>query len=63
MVIERASPIQLRKSLEIANAFVKAGVRFVPMPCTDDAEYSQRMRESIAKLDQIAAAATTNNEN
>lgn len=57
-MIERASPTQLRKALEIANLFVKTGIRFVPMPCADDAEYEQRMRESIAKLDQIEVTAS-----
>lgn len=55
--IERATPVQLRKSLEIANLFAKTGLRFVPMPCADDAEYVQLMQESIAKLDRLEAVA------
>lgn len=62
-MIARATPVQLRKALEIANLFAKTGIRFVPIPVADDSEYNQRMREAIAKLDQIEAAATNNNEN
>lgn len=61
-MIERATPVQLRKALEIANLFAKTGIRFVPMPCTDDAEYARLMQQSIAKLVEIEAVASNNNE-
>lgn len=30
--MNRASPVELRKALEAANIFVKAGILFVPIP-------------------------------
>jgi hypothetical protein len=58
-MLERASPTQQRKALELANLFVKAGVGFVPMPVSGPAEYEKLLRESIAKLDELEAAADT----
>lgn len=56
-MIERAKPTQARKSLELANVFVKSGVRFVPMPCADDAEYDRLVDQCIANLNDIERAA------
>ena len=56
-MIERASPVQLRKALEMANLFVKAGMRFVPMPVTSDDEYDEMMRAAIAKIGEMEQAA------
>lgn len=32
MIINRASPVELRKALEAAQAMVKAGILFIPIP-------------------------------
>lgn len=56
-MITRASPVELRKALQLANIFVRAGIRFVPMPVLDDAEHDRLAAECMAKLDQIEAAA------
>lgn len=49
-MIERASPPQLRKALEVANVFTKMGVGFVPMPVANEAEFNALMQQAIAKL-------------
>lgn len=36
IVLERPRPVEQRKSLELANNFVKCGIRFVPMPVLND---------------------------
>jgi hypothetical protein len=38
-MIERASPAQLRKALEIADTYKKTGLGFVPMPVANSAEF------------------------
>ena len=52
--MNRASPSQQRKALEIANVFVKMGVGFVPMPVVDATEFDRRAQEAIEKLSSIA---------
>jgi len=49
-VIERASPAQLRKALELANVFVKLGVNFVPVPVSSDEEQAALVERALAKL-------------
>ena len=56
-MIERASPTQQRRSLEVANLFVKNGVGFVPMPVANSAEYDRLVQESMDKLAQMETAA------
>jgi len=31
-MIERASPVEMRKTLEIVDEFKKAGIKFIPIP-------------------------------
>lgn len=49
-MVDRASPDQLRKALEVANLLVKMGVGFVPMPVANRAEFDALSRQSIEKL-------------
>lgn len=49
-MLERASPIQLRKALELANVFVKLGVNFVPVPVSSDEEQRALVEQALAKL-------------
>lgn len=51
--MNRATPVQMRKSLEIVNAFKRAGIRFVPMPVCNEDEFNARMAEMTGKLDEI----------
>lgn len=55
--MNRASPVDLRKSIEAANALLKAGVRFVPMPVLDDADGAELIRQLGERLDKMAEQA------
>ena len=52
-MIERASPVQLRKALELAHQFSKMGVNFVPMPVANDAEQRVLVAQALDKLAQM----------
>jgi hypothetical protein len=39
--MNRASPVAMRKALEISNAFAKAGILFVPIPVLDEVSRSK----------------------
>jgi len=40
-VIERASPVELRKALELAQQLAQAGILFVPVPVLDSQDQAQ----------------------
>jgi len=64
-MIERASPVQLRKALEMANHFVKAGINFVPVPVANEEEQRALLARAITKLnamEQDAACAERSGE-
>lgn len=52
-MLERASPVQLRKALEMANLFVKMGINFVPMPVGCDAEHAALLEKAMRKLEVL----------
>lgn len=52
-MLERASPAQLRKALELANVFVKMGVNFVPVPVSNEAELVELVQKSFEKLKEM----------
>ena len=43
-----ATAVESRKSLEAANMFVRAGIRFIPVPVIDDADHA-RLFEDVEK--------------
>lgn len=55
--MNRASPADMRKSLEMANALTQAGILFIPMPVADGLEAEARIAEAQARLDEMALAA------
>lgn len=55
--MNRASPVQLRKALEIANQLVSSGVNFVCMPVVDEADYANLLDQSMSRLERIAVVA------
>lgn len=55
--MNRASPSDLRKAMESANVFLKAGVMFVAMPVLNEADLQQLREESLRRLDALADAA------
>jgi len=54
--MNRASPSQQRKALEIANLFVKMGIGFVPVPVASAEEFEKVATQSIEKMGEIADA-------
>ena len=53
--MNRASPVEMRKALEIVEAFKRAGVLFVAMPVRNDAEHAESIAEMQRRLDEIAS--------
>lgn len=51
--MNRASPAELRKALEVANVFVRGGLRFVCVPVMDDADYATLQANASYRLEQI----------
>jgi hypothetical protein len=52
--MNRASPVQLRKSLELAHAFAKDGVNFVCIPVVDEADHANLAGQAQERLERIA---------
>lgn len=55
--MNRAYPVDLRKSLEIANRLALIGVRFVPIPVATEEEFQALSAELSRKLEQMAVEA------
>lgn len=51
--MNRASPVDLRKAIEVANAYTKAGILFVPMPVLNEADLHVLARQASERLEQI----------
>ena len=62
-MLERASPIQLRKALELANLFVKMGVNFVPVPVASNEEQAELVAQAMAKLEVMEQQAEGSESN
>ncbi|NPD59322.1 DUF1382 family protein [Klebsiella aerogenes] len=58
--MNRASPVDLRKSIEIANHLAHIGIRFVPIPVATDEEFKALSAELSRKLEQMAVEAGKN---
>ena len=55
--MNRASPAELRKALEVANVFTRAGLRFVCVPVLDDSDYATLQANATYRLQQMAQQA------
>ena len=55
--MNRASPVDLRKSLEIANHLAHIGIRFVPIQVATEEEFQTMDTELSRRLEQIAVEA------
>lgn len=53
--MNRASPVDLRKAIEVANAYTKAGILFVPMPVLNEADHHDMVQQASQRLEQIIA--------
>ena len=51
--MKKASPVELRQSLEMANALASSGIRFVPVPVVNDAEFNRLVNESRKIIDAM----------
>lgn len=58
--MNRASPVDLRKSLEIANHLARIGIRFVPIPVATEEEFQTLSAELSRRLEQMAIEAEKN---
>lgn len=59
--MNKASPVEIRKCLEMANILAHAGIRFVPVPVTSDDEFNSLVSHSYGILDKIADNCDTTN--
>ena len=58
--MNRASPVDLRKSLEIANNLARIGIRFVPIPVATEEEFQTLAAELSRRLEQMAVEGEKN---
>ncbi|MBW7699414.1 DUF1382 family protein [Enterobacter kobei] len=58
--MNRASPLDLRKSIEIANNLAHIGIRFVPIPVATEDEFQLLAAELSRKLEEMATEAEKN---
>lgn len=59
--MNRASPVDLRNALEIAENLVKAGIDFVPVPVLSDEDKAILARDVQMRLAQIKNESEVNN--
>ncbi|ENH9344876.1 DUF1382 family protein [Enterobacter cloacae complex sp. 2024EL-00227] len=58
--MNKASPVDLRKSLEIANNLAHIGIRFVPIPVATEEEFQVMAAELSIRLEKMAVEAEKN---
>ena len=58
--MNRASPVDLRKSLEIANNLEHIGISFEPIPVETEEEFQKLAAEISRRLEQMAVEAEKN---
>lgn len=52
--MKKASPVEMRKALEAADAYKQAGILFVAIPVLDDVDHVLLLEQAAAKLEKIA---------
>lgn len=55
--MKRANPADLRRAVDVANTYVKAGILFVPMPALDQADHDALVAQSADRLERLAQTA------
>ncbi|WP_024185943.1 DUF1382 family protein [Escherichia coli] len=58
--MHKASPVELRTSIEMAYSLAQIGVRFVPIPVETDEEFHTLAASLSQKLEMMAAKAEAN---
>ena len=56
--MNRANPLELRKALELAHAFVTAGIDFVPVPVLTQDDKNELAMDVQTRLKQIEKEAS-----
>lgn len=51
--MNRASPVDLRKAIEAAHTYVKAGLLFVPMPVLNEQDHAGLVAQADSRLETI----------
>lgn len=52
--MNRASPADLRKALDVVDVYLKAGLLFVPMPVMDADDHRALIGQAESRLEQLA---------
>ena len=52
--MNKASPVELRVSIELAHSLAQIGVRFVPIPVETDEEFQMLAASAAQKLEIMA---------
>ncbi len=55
--MNKASPVELRVSIELAHSLAQIGVRFVPIPVETDEEFQRLAASAAQKLEIMAEKA------
>ncbi|AWO05521.1 TPA: DUF1382 family protein [Escherichia coli] len=55
--MNKASPVELRVSIEMAHSLAQIGVRFVPIPVETDEEFQRLAASAAQKLEIMAEKA------
>lgn len=55
--MHKASPVELRMSIEMAHSLAQIGVRFVPIPVETDEEFQRLAASAAQKLEIMAEKA------
>lgn len=53
--MNRASPVDLRKAIELATQLMRAGVLFVPMPALNEDDHAALVTQMEHRLELIAS--------
>ena len=61
--MNRASPVEMRRSLDMAKALQEAGILFVPMPVANAVEASEMIERAQDRLERMALDADSGGEN
>ena len=59
--MNRASSVDIRKAILVANEFVNAGIDFVPVPVLSDEDKAILVRDVQMRLSQIENESEVNN--
>lgn len=51
--MNKANPVEMRKCAEMAQLLVNAGIRFVPIPAADEADFQRMLSQLDSRIEQI----------